>query len=115
SYKNFDFSMFWQGVVGNTVRNDWKTYSDFWSVWTQSGFNHATRLLGAWTPSNPESDIPALSLINANDERRVSTYFMESGSYLKLRHIELGYTFPTNSLERLGVKQARIYVNAQNI
>ncbi len=115
SFKNFDFSMFWQGIVGNTVRNDWKTYSDFWSVWTQSGFNHATRLLGAWSPSNPESDIPALSLINANDERRLSTYFMESGSYLKLRHIEIGYTFPMNSLEKLGVKQARLYVNAQNI
>lgn len=114
-YGNFDFSMFWQGVVGNTARNDWKTYSDFWNVWTQSGFNHATRLLGAWSPSNPNSNIPALSRFNPNDERRVSTYFMESGSYLKLRHIEVGYTLGRNVMSRLGIKECRFYVNAQNI
>ncbi|MBF9255729.1 TonB-dependent receptor [Pontibacter sp. 172403-2] len=114
-FKNFDFSMFWQGIAGNTVRNDWKTYSDFWNVWTQSGFNHATRLLGAWSPANPDSDIPALSLINQNDERRPSTYFMESGSYLKLRQIELGYTLPVNLISKVGMKDCRIYVNAQNI
>lgn len=114
-FKNFDFWMFWQGIAGNTVRNDWKSYSDFWNVWTQSGFNHPTRLLGAWTPENPDSDIPALSLYNTNDERRVSTYFTESGSYLKLRHIELGYNFPAGLLSRVGMKQFRIYANAQNI
>jgi TonB-linked SusC/RagA family outer membrane protein len=114
-YKNFDFSMFWQGVAGNTVRNDWKTYSDFWNVWTQSGFNHPSRLMGAWSPTNRDSDIPALSMINPNDERRVSTYFMESGSYLKLRHIELGYTLPMNVISRVGMKEARFYLNAQNI
>ncbi|MEJ7682760.1 MAG: hypothetical protein WKG06_33855 [Segetibacter sp.] len=114
-YGNFDFSMFWQGNVGNTVRNDWKTYSDFWNVWTQSGFNHATRLLGAWSPSNPNSNIPALSRFNPNDERRVSTYFTESGSYLKLRHIEVGYTLARNVMSRLGIKECRFYVNAQNI
>jgi TonB-linked SusC/RagA family outer membrane protein len=114
-YKQFDFSMFWQGVAGNTVQNDWKSYSDFWNVWTQAGFNHPTRLLGAWSPTNPNSTIPALSLINPNNERRVSSYFMESGSYLKLRHIELGYTLPAGLLSRAGMKEARFYVNAQNI
>jgi TonB-linked SusC/RagA family outer membrane protein len=114
-YKNFDFSMFWQGIAGNTVRNDWKSYSDFWNVWTQSGFNHATRILDAWSPGNPDSNIPALSLINANDERRVSTYFMESGSYLKLRHVEFGYTLSKNALSKLGMKACRVYLNAQNI
>jgi TonB-linked SusC/RagA family outer membrane protein len=114
-YKNIDFSMFWQGVVGNTVRNDWKTYSDFWNVWTQSGFNHATRLLDAWSPTNPNSDIPALSMINQNDERRVSTYFMESGSYLKLRQIEIGYTAPNFLTSKLGMQQLRVYVTANNL
>lgn len=114
-YKNFDLNMFWQGVVGNEVRNDWKAYSDFWAVWTQQGFNHATRILDAWTPENSDSDIPALSMQNPNDERRVSTYFIESGSYLKLRHLELGYTLPTNLISKIGVKQCRVNLNAQNI
>jgi TonB-linked SusC/RagA family outer membrane protein len=114
-YKNLDFSMFWQGVAGNTVKNDWKTYSDFWNVWTQQGFNHSTRLIDAWSPTNPDSDIPAASLIDPNDEKRLSTYFMESGSYLKLRHVELGYTIPENFASRAGFQNARLYVNAQNL
>jgi len=115
NYKNFDFSMFWQGIAGNKVRNDWKTYSDFWNVWTQKGFNHSTRLLDAWSSSNPESSIPAVSLINPNDEKRLSTYLLESGSYLKLRHIEVGYAIPANLLSRLSLQNGRIYVNAQNL
>jgi TonB-linked SusC/RagA family outer membrane protein len=114
-YKNFDFNMFWQGIAGLQVRNDWKTYSDFWAVWTQQGFNHATRLLDAWTPDNPDSTIPALSMQNPNDERRLSTYFMESGAYLKLRHIELGYTLPGSLMSKVGIEQCRINLNAQNI
>ena len=114
-YKDFDFNMFWQGIVGNIVKNDWKTYSDFWNVWTQHGFNHATRLLGGWTPDNPESTIPALSLQDPNDEKRVSTYFMESGSYLKLRNIQLGYTLPVALTSKAGIKQCRLSLTAQNI
>ena len=114
-YKSFDFGMFWQGLLGNTVRQDWKTYSDFWNVWTQNGFNHPTRLLGAWTPQNPTSTIPALSMSNPNDERRVSTYFMESGSYLKLRSIEFGYTLPASLASKVRLQSFRIYIQAQNI
>ncbi|WP_207434789.1 SusC/RagA family TonB-linked outer membrane protein [Sabulibacter ruber] len=114
-YKNFDFSMFWQGVVGNTVWNDWKTFSDFWNVHVQKDFNHPVRILDAWSPSNPDSDIPALSMTNPNDELRPSTYFLESGSYLKLRHIELGYNLPQGILSAVRLQNARLYVNAQNI
>ncbi|MBC9795722.1 SusC/RagA family TonB-linked outer membrane protein [Sinomicrobium weinanense] len=114
-YKNFDFSMFWQGVVGNTVWNDWKTYSDFWNVHVQKGVNHPTRILNAWSPANPDSDIPALSLINPNDELRASTYFLESGSYLKLRQVEIGYNIPESVLSKIGVQKARLSVSAQNI
>ena len=102
-------------IVGNDVKNDWKSYSDFWAVWTQQGFNHPTRLLNAWSPDNPNSTIPALSLQNPNDERRLSTYFIESGAYLKLRHIEIGYTFPSHLISKIGIKQCRVNLNAQNL
>lgn len=114
-YKNIDFNMFWQGIAGLQVRNDWKSYSDFWAVWTQHGFNHATRILDAWTPDNPNSTIPALSLQNSNDERRLSTYFMESGAYLKLRHISLGYTLPSSFISKFRIQECRINLSAQNI
>ncbi len=115
NYKNFDFSMFWQGVAGNTVNDGWKSYSDFYNVWVQNGFNHPTRVLNAWSPANPNSNIPALSLINPNDELRTSTYFMESGSYLKLRNLQLGYTLPARISSSIGMERLHIYVLAQNI
>jgi TonB-linked SusC/RagA family outer membrane protein len=115
NYKNFDFSMFWQGVAGNTVNDGWKSYSDFYNVWVQNGFNHPTRVLNAWSPTNPNSNIPALSLINPNDELRTSTYFMESGSYLKLRNIQVGYTLPARMSSTIGMEKLHIYVMAANI
>lgn len=115
SYRNFDFSMFWQGIAGSTVYNGWKSYSDFWNVWVQSGFNHPSRILGAWTPNNPTSTIPALSVANANDELRTSTYFMESGDYLKLRNIQLGYTLPLNISSSIGMEKLHIFIVALNL
>ena len=114
-YRQFDFSMFWQGVVGGTVWNDWKTYSDFWNVHVQKGVNHPKRILDAWSPANPDSDIPALSLMNTNDELRTSTYFLESGSYLKLRQIEIGYNLGENTLSTIGFTRGRISLSAQNL
>jgi TonB-linked SusC/RagA family outer membrane protein len=114
-YKNMDFSMFWQGITGNDVFNDWKLLSDFWNIGTHNGRNHPTRILNAWTPQNPDSEIPALSLVNPNDEGRVSTYFIESGSYLKLRSIELGYTLPNYVASKLSMKRFRISLSAQNV
>lgn len=114
SYKNFDFSMFWQGVAGTTVLDGWKTYSDFWNVWVQNGFNHPTRVLDAWTPINNKSTIPALSTTNANDELRTSTYFMESGDYLKLRNIQLGYTIPVKVSSSIGIEKIHVYILALN-
>lgn len=115
NYRNFDFSMFWQGVAGNTVNDGWKSYSDFYNVWVQNGFNHPTRVLDAWSKANPNSNIPALSLINPNDELRTSTYFMESGSYLKLRNVQLGYTFPKLLSSSMGIDKMHIYLMAANI
>jgi TonB-linked SusC/RagA family outer membrane protein len=115
SYKSFDFSMFWQGIGGVKVNDGWKSYSDFWNVWVQNGFNHPTRVLDAWTPTNTSSTIPALSLNNVNDELRMSTYFIEPGNYLKLRNIQLGYNFPKTFSSRLGMEKFYFYVMAENV
>ena len=50
--------------------------------------------MDAWSFDNPDSDIPAMTNVMTNNEQRMSTYYIEDGSYLKLRNIELGYTFP---------------------
>ncbi len=115
NYKSFDLSMYWQGVAGVHVIDGWKSYSDFWNVWIQNGFNHPTRVLDAWTPTNTSSTIPALSLNNSNDELRTSTYFLEPGQYLKLRDIQLGYNLPKSFSTRLGMQKFYVYVMAENL
>ncbi len=113
-YKNFDFNFFLQGVSGIDVVNDWKFITDFWSV-SETGSNKGTRLLDGWSPTNPDSDIPAISLTDANFESRFSTYFIEKGSYLKLRNAQVGYTFNPALTSRFKIQSLRVYVGGDNL
>jgi TonB-linked SusC/RagA family outer membrane protein len=115
NYKNWDFAMFWRGVLGNSVYNTWKTYSDFWNVYPQSNMNSPTRVLNAWTPANRDSDIPALSTVNLNNETRTSNFMLETGSYLRLANLELGFSVPSSFRDRIGARDFRLFFNAQNI
>ena len=112
SYKNFDLSFFLQGVQGIDVNNTFKTFTDFSSLWV--GSNWGDRTLSAWTPTNTGSTIPALTLVNRNNEGRSSTYFFENGSYLKLRNIQLGYNLK-NALRNVGVQTARVFLQGSNL
>ena len=114
-YKNFDLQMFWQGVIGQDVYNDQKYQNDFWSV-VDAGSNKGVRVLDAWLPEvNTSSTIPMLSTNNTGDEGRASTYFVENGSYCKLRTLQLGYSLPSKVLSALRMSKARVYVSGQNL
>ncbi|WP_343305501.1 TonB-dependent receptor [Chitinophaga niabensis] len=112
SYKNFDLSFFLQGVQGIEVNNTFKTFTDFSSLWV--GSNWGDRTLSAWTSTNTGSTIPALTLVNRNNEGRSSTYFFENGSYMKLRNIQLGYNLK-NALRNVGVQTARVFLQGSNL
>ncbi|RNC66517.1 TonB-dependent receptor [Proteiniphilum sp. X52] len=114
-YKNFDMNIFFQGVYGNKVNNIWKQESDLWNISVPAGKNHEKRILDAWYFDNPDSDIPAMSNSNPNSEQRFSSYFVEDGSYLKLRNIELGYTFPKQLTNAMMMQHLRIYASARNV
>lgn len=114
-YKNFDFTMFWQGVQGVDVISDLKKETDLWSGLNIGFLNKGQRLLDAWTPQNPDSTIPALARTDVNNEKRVSTYFVEDGSFLKLRNVQLGYVFPKSITSKLHMDKLRIYLSAQNL
>ncbi|MGM9748598.1 MAG: TonB-dependent receptor domain-containing protein, partial [Candidatus Cryptobacteroides sp.] len=113
-YKGFDFTMFLQGVQGVQVYNGQKFQTDFWSL-TDAGSNKGSRLLGAWTTANTSSTIPALTTNNTGDEGRTSTYFVENGSYLKLRDVTLGYSLPTSVLQRIKMTKLRFYLSGHNL
>ena len=114
-YKGFDFSMFWQGAQGQDVISDLKKETDLWSGLNIGFLNKGERLLNAWTPQNPDSDIPALTRSDSNNEKRVSTYFVENGSYLKLRNIQIGYNLPEKAVRKMRMERLRFYISAQNL
>ena len=114
AYKDFDFTMFWQGVAGVDVINTQKYQTDFWSI-TDAGSNKGERLIDAWTPANAGSSIPALTTSNGADEGRMSSYFVESGSYVKMRTLQMGYTLPGSLVKKLLLSKARIYLSGDNL
>lgn len=114
-YKNFDFTAFFQGVQGVDIISDLKKETDIWAGLNIGNLNKGRRLLSAWSVDNPTSDIPALTLSDNNNEKRVSSYWVENGSYLKLRTIQLGYNFPKSIVSKLSMQRLRMYVSAQNL
>ena len=115
NYKNFDLQMFWQGVLGQDVYNNQKFQNDFWSV-TDAGSNKGVRVLDAWLPNvNTSSTIPMLTTNNTGDEGRTSSYFVENGSYAKLRTLQIGYTLPSKVLSKLRLSKVRFYISGQNL
>ncbi|MDR0863971.1 MAG: TonB-dependent receptor [Candidatus Symbiothrix sp.] len=111
TYKNFDCAFYFNGLVRDAWNNS-KYYTDFFQLWTG---NHSTRLLDAWSIDNAKSNIPALTATNENDEGRGSEYFIEDGSYIKLKNFQLGYTLPKSWLHKVKIENVRVYVQAQDL
>ena len=114
TYKDFDFTMFWQGVCDKDVYNNQKFQTDFWSI-NDPGMNKGVRVLDAWNTNNTDSSIPRLTTVTGGIENQASSYFVENGSYLKLRTLQIGYTLPANLISKLKVSSARIYLSGQNL
>lgn len=113
SWKQFDFSMFWNGQVGSHAYNDQKGYTDFFGFF--GGQNYGARLLDAWRPDNADSTIPAVSTSDVNNEQRRSSYFVENTSFLKLANLEIGYRFPEKWLKAVRMEGGRLYLSGQNL
>ena len=113
-YKDFDLSFLLQGIGSVDIYNNAKMYTDFWSA-IESSSNKGSRVLDAWTPATSNSTIPALTLMDGNSENRSSTYYVENGSYLKLRNLQLGYTVGGSKLSKLKIKSLRFYIGGDNL
>jgi TonB-dependent starch-binding outer membrane protein SusC len=109
-YKGIGLTAFFYASIGQKVYNELRWYTDFF----QSGnFNHGTRILNAWSPTNTGSSIPAATLEDyGNNEQRASSYYIEKGDYLKLRSLRLSYDLP-RSWARGG--EISVFTEAQNV
>lgn len=113
-YKNFDVTIFLQGVQGNKVYNGTK-------VLTQGMlrlFGAGKDVLNAWTPQNTNTDVPRAVDGDPNNNTRTSDRFLESGSYLRMKLLSIGYNIPQAKLSKVlggSVSSFRIYAAAQNL
>jgi hypothetical protein len=110
-YKKFDLSTLIQGVQGNDV---YFLYGNFAYETQLRGFNSYKDLLDRWTPTNTDTDIPRVSVDDKNRNRRVSTRFLEDGSYMRIRNVTLGYDL-TGIFKSKNIRAWRLYASAQNL
>ncbi len=110
AYKNFDLSILGQGVQGNDV---YFLFGNFAYETQSRGFNSYREILNRWTPTNTNTDIPKVSVDDRNGNRRVSTRFLEDGSYFRIRNITLGYNFK-ELLKTNAIGGLRVYLSVQN-
>lgn len=114
SYKGFDLNLFAQGVQGNKLFNALKYTNMNASVGTN--FNMLHDILDAWTPENTGSNIPRISAKDANGNYgTTSDWYIENGSYLRIKNVTLGYTLPAALTKRAGLNTLRLYVTANNL
>ena len=135
-YKNFDLNIFINGSYGNKVMNLTKrnltNMNTAWSnhhtdvidrarlepidasiVYTDGSkwYNHVENVRVA----NPDASLPRAIIGDPNDNDRISDRYVEDGSYLRLKNLALGYTFPKKVIKSLGVENLRLYCNIQNL
>lgn len=103
SYKNFDFSLFFQGQVGNEIFNARKYYLNF-----EERSNFSTDRLNAWSTTNTNSNIPVIGATRVD----ASDYYVEDGSYLRLKQINIAYN--VKELVK-GLSNTRFFIGAQNL
>ncbi|TYA92146.1 SusC/RagA family TonB-linked outer membrane protein [Seonamhaeicola marinus] len=107
-YKGVDFSMQWFGAFGGEIMNGNKAYA------YQEG-NHQD-LVHQWSPQNPDSNIPVFRGSSThNNVRGRNDYWLEDGTFVRLRNITLGYSIPKRKLEKIGLSKLRLYVTGQNL
>jgi TonB-linked SusC/RagA family outer membrane protein len=110
NFANFDLNILLQGVQGNDV---YFLYGNFAYETQSRGFNSYRDILDRWTPENPDGSIPKVSIDDRNSNRRISTRFLEDGSYMRVKNISLGYDL-AQVLKRPVFQTLRAYVSVQN-
>jgi TonB-dependent starch-binding outer membrane protein SusC len=111
NYKAFGLNLFGQGVQGNQIFNIVKYFTDFPTF----GGNRSTRMLyDSWRPGKTDAILPQLT---SSDQVSIlpSTYYLENGSYFRLKNIQLTYTLPTTLAGKIGLGTTRVYVQSQNL
>ncbi|TYA84180.1 SusC/RagA family TonB-linked outer membrane protein [Seonamhaeicola marinus] len=109
-YKNWDLNLFFNGVSGNKILNGTKYRGYF-----DTEGNYFKDRLNSWTPSNTNTNVPRNTRSDNGFNRRMSDFYLENGGYFRLRNAQIGYSLPSNILEKVKISKARIYASATNL
>jgi len=109
-YKNFDFTLNFNGVQGNEIYNLSRYYNILW----QDG-GKFTDVLNSWTPTNTVTNIPRATVNDPANNKAPSSFFVEDGSYLRLKNIEIGYNFNDEFFGLKWLTDVRLSLNIQNL
>ena len=113
-YGDFDFEALFYGVAGGKVLNFTKWFLDFYPSFP--GIGKSTKVLNAWTPTNPNTDVPRFENVsNFSTNGVLNSYYVESGSYFRCRSVKIGYTLPTSMLRKAGIDKLRFFLQGTNL
>lgn len=107
-YRNFDFSILLIGTLGNEIFNGSQRQDLRYT-------NRTTAILDRWTAEGTSTEVPRYTWIDVNNNYRVSDLYIEDGSYLRVKNVQIGYTLPSGLLRRMGASTWRFYVSAENL
>lgn len=114
SYKGFDLSTFLYLSIGNDVLNYVKYWTDFPQVF--DGAVSKAAYYDSWTPDRPNAKVPRLERSsNFSTTQQFNSYYLESGSFLKMKSLILGYTLPQTTTSKWGISSLRVYFQAANL
>ena len=111
-YKDFSLSMLWSGTQGNEIFN--ANRKDL-EASGRLNFNKSKTVLDSWSGPNTSNTIARRIESDPNDNRRMSSIFVEDGSYLALRNIKLSYNFPEKIISKLKLSDAQVFLSGQNL
>ena len=110
-WKGIDFSMLWSGVAGVSCYLNSTWYTNV----LKNGSMINAKFLDAWSYDNQDSGIPALTADDGGRNTVANDFWLQDASYIKLRNVSLGYTFPEKRTRRISVPALRIYVSGENL
>ncbi len=111
-FKEFDLNLFFQGVGGNKIYN--QVNSELEGFYRPFNITEKTAT-ESWHGEGTSNLLPRLSWTGAQNNKQTSTRFLEDGSYLRLKNVQLGYSLSSNVLNRLKISSMRFFVSAQNV
>jgi len=117
SYKNLDLSVFFNGSFGNEILNYSKNVLENIGDDKSVGFTNisADYYQNHWNGEGSANAMARATVDDFNQNGRVSDYFVENGSFIRLKNIQIGYTLPQHITKNFRIKRARIYLSGQNL